>query len=192
MATSTIKESHDNNMTTVNIASIGDYTYAKLLQALRDSNEIISGKLHAFYVMATGGARIGLCYLYGNTKQYGWIMAGHYNNMPAFLTVVDGVVRETPFTADRRIMYDFSVTIAASEPASGQKTYDITIPSGYTLASSKIYGSYVSGEVNTRVTDKSVAFVQDGTVRLKIFLYNPNNVSANLAFAGAVYLMKVA
>jgi len=164
MAESTIKESHDNNMITVNIASIGEYTNAKLLQALRDSNEIISNKLHAFYVMATGGARIGLCYLYGDTKQYGWIMAGHYNLMPIFLTVVDGVARETPFIADRHIMYDFNVNIAASESASGQKTFNITIPSGYRLASNKIYGSYVSGEVNTRVTDKNATFVQNGTV----------------------------
>lgn len=190
MATSTIKESHDNNMITVNIASIGDYTNAKLLQALRDSNEIISGKIHAFSVMATGGARIGLCYLYGDTKQYGWIMSGHYNSMPIFLTVNNGVAVENPFT-DRHIMHDFNVNIAAADSATGQKTYNITIPSGYRLASGRIYGSYVSGEVNTRVTDKSAVFVQNGTAQVKIFLYNPNNVSANLAFGGAVYLEKV-
>lgn len=191
MATSTIKESHDNNIIPVGIASIGDYTNAKLLQALRDSNEIISGKIHAFSVMATGGSRIGLCYLYGNTKQYGWIMVGHYNYMPIFLTVNDGVAIENPFTADRHIMHDFNVNIPAADSASGQKTYNITIPSGYRLASGRIYGSYVSGEVNTRVTDKNAVFVQDGTVQLKIFLYNPNNVSSNLAFGGAVYLEKV-
>ncbi len=90
------------------------------------------------------------------------------------------------------IMYDFLVSIDSSESTSGGKTYNITIPSGYRLASSRIYGSYVSGEANIRVTDKIATFVQDGTVQLKIFLYNPNNVSVNLAFAGSVYLYKVA
>ena len=192
MAMSTIKESHDNNMITVNIASIGDYTNAKLLQALRDSNEIISGKIYAFSVMATGGGRVGLCYLYGDTKQYGWIMAGHYNYMPIFLTVNNGVAVENPFTADRHIMHDFNVNIAAADSATGQKTYNITIPSGYRLASSRIYGSYVSGQASVRANDKGATFIRDGVVRLSIFLYNPNNVSANLAFAGAVYLEKVA
>lgn len=193
MATSTIKESHDNNIIPVSsIASIDGYTNAKLLQALRDSNEIISGKLHAFSVMATGGARVGLCYLYGNTKQYGWIMVGHYNYMPIFLTVNDGVAIENPFTADRHIMHDFNVTIAAADSANGQKTFDITIPSGYRLASSKIYGSYVSGNVSVKANDKSAVLIRDGVVRLSVFLYNPNNISANLAFAGAVYLEKVA
>lgn len=125
----------------------------------------------------------------GNTRRV--ITFGENGVLSEVKTTDGGSTFSTLWENKQHIIYDFSVNIPPADSASGQKTYNITIPSGYRLASSRIYGSYVSGEVNTRVTDKKAVFVQDGTVQLQIFLYNPNKISANLAFAGAVYLEKV-
>lgn len=78
---------------TVAIAtSIGTYTDNALYTALRNNSDVKNGIPCFFIVEAVGGKRAGICYLYGNTKEYGAIMVMHYYNSPRVFRINDGVI----------------------------------------------------------------------------------------------------
>ena len=70
--------------------SMGDYTDAKLYQLLVNDSNILPRRFCYFLVQATGGLRTGRCFLYEQSKNYGWVEVYHFYVSPRFLRINDG------------------------------------------------------------------------------------------------------
>ena len=97
MATGQIKLPQNTDIKMNVIENSGAYSDSALLTVLRNSSLIQSRQIEAFLVPFTGGFRTGLCFLYEDTKLYGWILVFHYDQTPRYLGVSNGVTTVRQF-----------------------------------------------------------------------------------------------
>lgn len=76
----------------IKVVTPSSYTYSDqtLINALINSDSIVPRQFQLFICQFTGGMRMGLCYLYEGTKQYGFVMVFHYTSRPRFMDVREG------------------------------------------------------------------------------------------------------
>lgn len=95
----------NNNLTNKNtfmpiqIGSLGTYADDTLYTALKNNNSIVPNRMCLYRASFTGGARFGLCLLYEDTKEYGFILAFHYASAPRYLRVDGGTVYVTSWAS---------------------------------------------------------------------------------------------
>lgn len=84
-----------NTFTPIQIGPLGTYSDATLYTALKNSSSIVPNKICFYRASFTSGARIGLCYLYDDTKDYGYVLVFHYASKPRYLKVDGGTASVT-------------------------------------------------------------------------------------------------
>ena len=91
MAVSAIKIPYKTYIDICPVNLSGAYTNQGLIDALIASDLIKPYKINAFETWYTsGGKRTGFCFLYDDTKQYGWAVVFHYYSSPILLDVREG------------------------------------------------------------------------------------------------------
>lgn len=75
----------------ITLETSGTYSDSALYTALKNDSRVQPRRYQFFRAPFTYGERIGFCYLYEGTKEYGAVLVFHYTSSPRFLDISGGV-----------------------------------------------------------------------------------------------------
>lgn len=74
----------------ITLETSGTYSDSALYTALKNDSRVQTRRYQFFRAPFTYGDRIGFCYLYESTKDYGVVLVFHYTSSTRFLDISNG------------------------------------------------------------------------------------------------------